>query len=182
MAATALSSSSTCSATVLGVPFCQGSFPAKLGQEQPLHRRASISTAHPSLAWRLQMKWPFCFQCALREARGSVQAARMACALCPPRTRQWGSGPQRCVPAAYKHQPPREPLASALSIWCLLVSSLVVETPHQPLAPPISLKPRRESAPWGGGSRRGMSQLSAGRGLRARGLRSLWGDLFCKRL
>ncbi|XP_068868177.1 uncharacterized protein [Aphelocoma coerulescens] len=32
--------------------------------------------------------------------------------------------------------------------------SLVVETPHQPLAPLISLKPRRESAPWGGGSRR----------------------------
>ncbi|KAL2304716.1 hypothetical protein Nmel_006668 [Mimus melanotis] len=32
--------------------------------------------------------------------------------------------------------------------------SLVVEIPHQPLAPLISLKPRRESAPWGGGSRR----------------------------
>ncbi|XP_056345779.1 uncharacterized protein LOC130252337 [Oenanthe melanoleuca] len=36
----------------------------------------------------------------------------------------------------------------------LILPSLVVETPHQPLVPPVSLKPRRESAPWGGGSRR----------------------------
>ncbi|XP_032915852.1 coiled-coil domain-containing protein 81-like [Catharus ustulatus] len=36
----------------------------------------------------------------------------------------------------------------------LSLPSLVVETPHQPLAPLVSLKPRRESAPWGGGSRR----------------------------
>ncbi|XP_029863015.1 coiled-coil domain-containing protein 81-like [Aquila chrysaetos chrysaetos] len=31
---------------------------------------------------------------------------------------------------------------------------LAVETPHQPSAPAISLKPRREPAPWGGGARR----------------------------
>ncbi|XP_064272573.1 coiled-coil domain-containing protein 81-like isoform X2 [Passer domesticus] len=32
--------------------------------------------------------------------------------------------------------------------------SFVAETPHQPLARLVSLKPRRESAPWGGGCRR----------------------------
>ncbi|KAK4816099.1 hypothetical protein QYF61_011323 [Mycteria americana] len=31
---------------------------------------------------------------------------------------------------------------------------LAVETPHQASAPAISLKPRREPAPWGGGARR----------------------------
>ncbi|XP_069633321.1 uncharacterized protein [Haliaeetus albicilla] len=31
---------------------------------------------------------------------------------------------------------------------------LALETPHQPSAPAISLKPRREPAPWGGGARR----------------------------
>ncbi|XP_027528938.1 coiled-coil domain-containing protein 81-like, partial [Neopelma chrysocephalum] len=36
----------------------------------------------------------------------------------------------------------------------ITLPSLVVETPHQPQAPLISLKPSRESAPWGGGSRR----------------------------
>ncbi|XP_051625418.1 coiled-coil domain-containing protein 81-like isoform X8 [Manacus candei] len=36
----------------------------------------------------------------------------------------------------------------------ITLPSLVVETPHQPWAPLISLKPSRESAPWGGGSRR----------------------------
>lgn len=105
------------------------------------------------------MKWPFCFQCALREARGSVQAARTTCAFCPPRTRQCPSK----ICAGSLCQPPREPVAPALPSWFLLVSSLVAETPHQPSAPLISLKPRRASAPWGGGSRRGTSQLSAAR-------------------
>ncbi|KAJ7415471.1 hypothetical protein WISP_78190 [Willisornis vidua] len=36
----------------------------------------------------------------------------------------------------------------------ITLPSLVVEIPHQPLAPLTSLKPSRESAPWGGGSRR----------------------------
>nr|XP_032604203.2 uncharacterized protein LOC115495139 isoform X1 [Taeniopygia guttata] len=36
----------------------------------------------------------------------------------------------------------------------VMLPSFVAETPHQPSAPPVSLKPRRESAPWGGGYRR----------------------------
>ncbi|XP_023782355.1 uncharacterized protein LOC111929076 [Cyanistes caeruleus] len=36
----------------------------------------------------------------------------------------------------------------------LVLPSLVAEIPHQPFAPLISLKPRRPSAPWGGGCRR----------------------------
>lgn len=94
-----------------------------------------------------------------------------------------GSAPQRCVPAAYKSRASRDPVAPALPSWCLLVSSLVVETPHQPLAPLVSLKPRRESAPWGGGSRRCMSQLSAARDpVCSCPLGSLWGNLFWKSL
>lgn len=158
MAATALSLLSTGSATVLGVLSCRGFFPAKLGQEQPLHRRASLSTAHSSLTWRLQMKWPFFFNVPWERQEGLCrqQGRYVHCVL-------QGLGPQKCVPAAFKYQHPRKPVAPALPSWCLLVSSLVAETPHRPLAPLISLKPRRESAPWGGGARRGMSQLSAGR-------------------
>ncbi|XP_068043989.1 coiled-coil domain-containing protein 81-like isoform X2 [Anomalospiza imberbis] len=36
----------------------------------------------------------------------------------------------------------------------VMLPSFVAKTPHQPLAPLVSLKPRRESAPWGGGCRR----------------------------
>ncbi|XP_027749724.1 coiled-coil domain-containing protein 81-like [Empidonax traillii] len=36
----------------------------------------------------------------------------------------------------------------------ITLPSLIVEIPHQPWAPVISLKPSRESAPWGGGTRR----------------------------
>ncbi|TRZ14583.1 hypothetical protein HGM15179_012521 [Zosterops borbonicus] len=43
---------------------------------------------------------------------------------------------------------------SRISQEVILLPSLVVETPHQPSAHPVSLKPRRASAPWGGAARR----------------------------
>lgn len=97
-------------------------------------------------------------QQGLMDSAGPLMSHRE---LCPPRI--WQRLPK--MPASsLAVLAPREH-GVLLPSWCLLVCRLAREIPHQASASVISLKPRRDSTPWGRGARRGDSQLSADRGL-----------------
>lgn len=105
-----------------------------------------------SLAGRQGENWQ-----RLMETMGPLRSHRE---LRPPGTWQWLSTmPAGSLLATATRE--REGLSPS---WCLLVSRLVVVIAHHALGHVASLKPRRESAPWGEGARRGNVPAECWRG------------------